>query len=717
MSTLLPRVGILESRIVSGAQSAKRKRWVCPQCAVTGVQHRRRVVALDPAHRLFKRPVFEGGERARGVRSTSTKEGGKEERWGVMGASKDPAQDKIADLNKEQDLRPDPWQFLEGMKKDWAESKDTRNGPDDPNEASRPQTSPQPNTMPAVEYAIQEWTSPGDTNDTLERPLVGKNTIRRSVSSRPRIHSIDYRAGVAKALRIKDPDLLFKSMVQACTDPPYIKSLPGPTFTQILTILDPDYFILPFREVHQKISEDTQAWLEIVPLRRILNGFTNTMENIIGIRLQGGQGLSLTDYKLRLRIGVSAGNYLFAIRAWKEMKYFNIKPDIECYNYMLEALIGNRSFLPDSRFRERVKRYNMKWREVRSSLGLPNRVLNLHWRPAQSYSVGPGGVRSQANEYFREILQNDHIPNEKTFTCLIDAYAKESALDGVSQILQSVWNIPDTVMPGYSGVKPLPKDSPVYPSERLLITIAHAFGINDDIPKALRLVDHVARGYDLEITPKVWKQLLEWTFVLSRPPDDRKERDGKMPRDSVLKLWNTMIAPPYNFTPTIPMYDYLIKSYRSMPDAASTVDMLNLILEATPLLETHRNDLLRANVELMQAEELAEKGEYPYNLRVLQRKVEALELLRRRNHLTVRKWHYLLFRRTFEPGQENLVPRLVRRFIWAMPDFVQYRIADVGIVRFNIRRTDEELGEQKMRFTEDQRLEHYRKQAEKARGF
>ncbi|KAF2817742.1 uncharacterized protein BDZ99DRAFT_374096, partial [Mytilinidion resinicola] len=346
-------------------------------------------------------------------------------------------------------------------------------------------------------------------------------------------------------------------MVDASTDLDYIRSIPGPTFTEILTLLDPGHFIGTFREIHQKISVEQQQWLELVPLKRILNDFSYTVEKIVVARMQSGEELSLKDYKMRLKCATAVGSLGLAKSIWGKMKNSNIIPDTECYNYLLEAVVWNRHFLPESRFRERVIPFNLKWRKLRASTGLSETAIRNQYIPSQSYGIGPGGITTQVNDVFREMLHSECVPDEKTFVHLIEAYGKEGSMDSVYQILQKLWNV-------NTGVKPLPKDSPIYPSGRLLGAVAHAFGINNRVPKGMQMVDLISRGYDIEISAKVWELFLEWAFVLSKQRYHREEkqvgaREGQMRQGTVTEIWNTMISPPYNVTPTIPMYDFIVK--------------------------------------------------------------------------------------------------------------------------------------------------------------
>jgi hypothetical protein len=115
--------------------------------------------------------------------------------------------------------------------------------------------------------------------------------------------------------------------------------------------------------------------------------------------------------------------------------------------------------------------------------------------------------------------------NEETFCLMITAMGREGDLDSIANILKRVWQIDveallaadETSVP---SARSYPEDSPFYPSNKLLFTLAHAYGTNNNIPLALRLVDYVSSQYSLPIPIpiEVWNELFQWTYVLSLTP-------------------------------------------------------------------------------------------------------------------------------------------------------------------------------------------------------
>lgn len=152
------------------------------------------------------------------------------------------------------------------------------------------------------------------------------------------------------------------------------------------------------------------------------------------------------------------------------------------------------------------------------------------------------------------------------------ALAREGDIAGISNILQRVWGIDveAVLTKPESEVTPpnvyLPQ-SPFFPSENLLFTLAHVYGINNTIPTALRLVDYVSRQYNITIPLRAWNELMQWTYVTSvkrrgKNPETNNEdlKTGQLGTDAVSTLWDTMTMAPYNVELTMEMHDRLITS-------------------------------------------------------------------------------------------------------------------------------------------------------------
>jgi len=107
------------------------------------------------------------------------------------------------------------------------------------------------------------------------------------------------------------------------------------------------------------------------------------------------------------------------------------------------------------------------------------------------------------NSWFREMLYRDCLPTEETFTLLMEAYGREGDIKSAHNILRKVWNIDIVAIQkgrptSLSAATSQTSSSTLSPSVGLLHTLARVFGMNSDIPTAMKLVDFVARNYDLK---------------------------------------------------------------------------------------------------------------------------------------------------------------------------------------------------------------------------
>jgi hypothetical protein len=181
-------------------------------------------------------------------------------------------------------------------------------------------------------------------------------------------------------------------------------------------------------------------------------------------------------------------------------------PVAECYNDYLATKCWQGSLNPYERFRLRVIPDNITPR----TWEVPPYSLKRHF-------LGPRrGLKAQASHLFRQTVESEVPGNEETFCLMITAMGREGDLDSIANILKRVWQIDveallaadETSVP---SARSYPEDSPFYPSNKLLFTLAHAYGTNNNIPLALQLVDYVSNQYSLPIPIEVWNELFQWT--------------------------------------------------------------------------------------------------------------------------------------------------------------------------------------------------------------
>ena len=427
------------------------------------------------------------------------------------------------------------------------------------------------------------------TDGSDEPPAVDKEQALRQLDGYGDVLPIEFLGGAPRDFPIQDdtalkhalknarPHQVLKALANliyrdgARYTSNYLASLPSTTFSEILRCLDPKHFVNRHVELHMEISESQARRLSIPGVdesgyMKFLSIFLNQVSRIIEVRAQQ-HPLSLSDFKYLLKCARATGNTTVAQSVWKSITWKSrnnsettIKLDAECYNHYLATKCWSDTLNHCRRDKLRV---------------LPSRMWLRSWSAPpwrfDGYSVGPErGIKAQTAHIFRSMVESGISGNEETFCLMIVAMGREGDISAASNILKRVWDVDvDRILTeDESGVPPpraYNRDSPFYPSEQLLFTIAHVWGNNNNIPAALRLIDYISRHYDVAIPIKVWNELLQWTYVISKRRNNKEtemnpaeQKLGQLPPPATMSLWQTMTSKPYNVKPTLQMYSRLI---------------------------------------------------------------------------------------------------------------------------------------------------------------
>lgn len=483
--------------------------------------------------------------------------------------------------------------------------------------------------------------------DILLRPKRSQNNVERSISTRARnveLLDLDYRAQLLLALERHEGDLVARCLLAAKRreDLDFAREISPETYTKILSLLAPNQFVKQLGVIHTDLSYAAVKSLYIVPMNQIASEQSQVLRHVMRFRLEASALLGLEDYKILLRGAGELGNWPLAVEAWDSLRESGLLPDTECFNMYMAANIANGMHNASTRHVIRTKTdYNMEMRRQQ------NRRFKF-----RNYRVGEGGLLATVRAIFELMTQEGGAtPDEQSYRLLIIAAGREGRLGAVKSILREIWNINvDAILAGSSAgtdnVKKFPKDSPLQPTPDLLFAIAHAFSINPEVATALRVVDAVARAYQLPISTEVWGQLFESTFVLARNRTgtlkNNNIKEGELPRQSLLALWQTMTGAPYHVRPTMSMYNHMIKSLSLQADVPKMADM---IVGGVDLYTRQRYNGWRAYMALKRAVAAQDMGKPTGQpLEILRQEYEYHDLIRRRNHAWLKRWTGLLFR-------------------------------------------------------------------------
>lgn len=519
------------------------------------------------------------------------------------------------------------------------------------------------------------------------------------VKYEPFVNDFDYESELGTALLQGSADTVARCLLAAARndDVAFIRSIPASTFSECIRLLQPSNTTAGLTSAHMEISENVAKVFGISAVDEIVWENGKLLREVKAIRNAAGVRSTLADYRMLLRAARDLGSRPMADNMWASMLHDEITPDTQCYNYYMAAIVFDEVHFAVNRQKLRVIPFH-KLARSHSKLG----------RGFTAFRVGEHGLKAKVIRFLNDMLRHGAIANEESFRVVMTALAREGDIETVKSILKRMWNIDvDGLQSGKDEEQLKPKNmepsNPLRPSPDLLFTVAHAFGINNDIPTALRLVDFIARHYDLQISREIWSQLFEWTFVLSStrtglkvPIDETKT--GQLPKQGLLNLWNTMTGSPYFVKPTMGMYNHMIKNLQQR----DTVPLMyEKICEGVELLQTSKQEAYRAFKDLERHVRRQEQTLHPPKAptETLRRKYEHLDLIRKRDHFWARRWMRLLLStistRVLIDDSQDWALRMIPRILWdwkylagTQGNNIRYEIPG-GQVEFQIRDEEE----------------------------
>lgn len=378
------------------------------------------------------------------------------------------------------------------------------------------------------------------------------------IGAGPRVESFeDVKRHFNAILRDGQPDQVMDAML----DPRFeslVCLMPPSTFVEVFHLLSPAYFIDPYREIHRPIHPSAVDVKQYKSLDSIFDEFASNLSAILQIRWAGGQPLGLAEYTHLLNCARSMGDAIMADYIWQTIREDGMVPDSQCYNYYMEAKVWDRAYTGLEKYRLRMTPYLYRKRRFFEP--------NPGW---QGYGTAARSVRKEVLQIFNEMTQEGTSGDTTTFVNVILASSRVGHMQGIKNVLHTVWNIDvdalldqvdESMLP---EVTPYDRSSPLYPTNHLLFAVAHAFGTNNDIPAALRTIDFISNKYDIPVPENVWLELFERSFVLSRPrfgPDAERNAKGQVSYDFLNSMFETMTSEPFNVRPTIEVHHILAKT-------------------------------------------------------------------------------------------------------------------------------------------------------------
>lgn len=528
----------------------------------------------------------------------------------------------------------------------------------------------------------QQWKTAEDARQ-LERlgpaqvSRAERSTLPETDDSR---QDLGLEASFYRTIQDGQPDLVKNAMLDPrCAE--LVVSMPQSIFVEALQLLSPEYFVNPYREIHRPLHPTAVRVKGYKSLESIFDDFAENLAAIVQLRQSAGHVLGRAEYTHLLDCARSIGDSYMADMIWQNMRESGVLPDVQCYNHYMEAKVWDMAYTGREKYNLRITPFAYRKRKFIHP--------NDGWR---GYGTAGRSVRKEVLRIFNEMTEEGLHGDEATFVNIIMACSRVGHVKGIKNVLKTAWNIDVDALLTESDESNLPPvknyapSSPLHPTDRLLFTIAHVLGTNNDLSAAVRTLDFVARAYNLSIPEKVWLELFERCFVLSRQRfgrDAHRNAKGKVSYNFVNLLFQTMTAAPYHVRPTIEVHHILAKTAW---DRDRLSEFQHHMRAAYDLLSTTRQKRKRARSIIEKHLSTHQTTPNP-NLANAVHTYDLLRLRTAQQTLILERLARLLLINTRWTGRDNpawerrLIPRAIEEWQDFLPESFVYHTRG-GLVRF-----------------------------------
>lgn len=455
-----------------------------------------------------------------------------------------------------------------------------------------------------------------------------------------------------------------------------VNSLPDSVFVSALLLLTPEFFLEPFLDILTPMHGALLETKKVNTHTDLKHQFLGPLNQILMARAADGKRMGLVEYRHLLRIAASLGELKKTDTLWKRMERDGIKPDTQCYNFMMHAAVWELAVYGPARHQLRVTPYYYRQRR--------------HGVVIKGFGTAGRSVRKEVRSIFADMQKLEFTPDEDTYINLLLGSARVGSREDMNDILKDVWMIDVKAILSKSpdqlpAARPLVESSPIYPTRKLLFAVAHAYGCNSQLKEALLIINYISQQYGIEITDDIWAELFERAFVLSRRRVGKFSEEfswGQVDRGLLFELKDMLRldGQPYDMS----VYQKLAKStchhrqYRPFQEVAREAYQLLRRTRrernhALKVLENSLNIPLRIDSVFPPIEEsvLREKCEGPHVWRALE-KYERLRLLVQQQQILMEKIVEAAvdLKRWTDPWDFEWTHRLLPRFLAEWKDFL-----------------------------------------------
>ncbi|KAB8360830.1 hypothetical protein FH972_024564 [Carpinus fangiana] len=364
------------------------------------------------------------------------------------------------------------------------------------------------------------------------------------------------------SLQLDDPVKLVDALADASSSS--LRSIPRTTWSEIISALDPKGDVIaPIHTSHRAFTGRKNKAARAL-FQHTRSSYIELLSSFTDVCHRAGKHLQLEHYRQLLRYSANMGANNMARTLWHDMEEAGISPDLDCYNYRMEALLFNEG----SRLLQTKGAKGIRSQDPEDDEPQVYTRVTL-FKPGDSPHI---------KKLLKELETQGIKADTRIYCNVITALARDGDLNSVVKILSSVWHLDvRAVMAGeaISHVSNIEPSNPLYPNTRLITTIADAFGSHGRLTIAIRLTDLVSQHYNVPVKPNVWFRLLQWTALYARLANDDARRSGRSNSSlsraarreqanhflgDVNMLFQTMTNPPYNVRPTLDMLHLVQKN-------------------------------------------------------------------------------------------------------------------------------------------------------------
>jgi hypothetical protein len=526
----------------------------------------------------------------------------------------------------------------------------------------------------------------GEQDGTTSQEDVAQKT--ESKRSAPQTRTL---TTMEELLEENHPERILLGLVTAQIGGRFIMTAEDEDFSRAFCALDPEYFVVPYRHAHRHLSHA----LESRPKYRIVRSFEERtgsfmtiLDTVVTLRQEAGHRVTLDVYRHLLKCAASGGMGSFARNVFlTQMPAEGIEPDLACYNHFMNAISWNEAYGRYERQRLQVMGRNMAIRaEQKRPLGWQGHGVASPNRPDN-----PDSIRQEVLGHFNGLVSRGMSGDEDTFCVLMVAMAREGDISSVKSVLKSVWNVDVDGLNQYDEEELesptfYEEGSPLRPTTRLLATVVHVFGINNEVAVGGLLLDYISRMYSLEIPEHVWTELLEWTFVLSNKRASSLVEPGfgtgRIDLRAVDSVYHVFHSEPYNVKPQIVDLILRIRARVASQSLQEVLEDLRTCMELLDERRTHVAGLFRKLRQWLQGPEsdqvlddgvpcatfLALRREYVLQSIYMDRDIQLI-LIAIRRFFKVWKWNH---QETSFDYVHRDIPKLVDEWRAWLPNIIPY---------------------------------------------